>query len=88
MNDILGLSAAEAAAESAALLPPRMDLDTLFWVGAAERPEFLRQTRMIAEIWGEGGARVRDHYDPGHNHFTVVAELTRPDRDLVRALIG
>ncbi len=88
MNDILRLSEAEAAAESAALLAPRMDLDTLFWVGAAERPEFLRQTQMIAEIWGEGGARVRDHYDPGHNHFTVVAELSRPDSDLVRALIG
>ncbi|TDK51808.1 alpha/beta hydrolase [Antarcticimicrobium luteum] len=88
MNDILGLTPEEAAAESAALLTPRMDLDTLFWVGAAERPEFLRQTRLIAEVWGEGGARVRDHYDPGHNHFTVAGELARPDSDLVQALVG
>lgn len=88
MNDILGLTAEEAAAESAALLAPRMDLDTLFWVGAAERPEFLRQTRLIAEVWGEGGARVRDHYDAGHNHFSVVGELARPDSDLVQALVG
>lgn len=88
MNDTLGLTPEEAAAESAALLAPRMDLETIFWVGAAERPEFLRQTRLIAETWGEGGARARDHYDPGHNHFTVVEELGRPGSDLLRALIG
>ncbi len=88
MNDILAMTAEEAAAESAALQAPRMDLDTLFWVGAAERPEFLRQTRLIAEIWGEAGARARDHYDPGHNHFSVVEELTRPESALVRALVG
>jgi len=88
MNDILGLTPQEAAAESAALLAPRMDLDVLFWVGAAERPEFLRQTRLIAETWGEAGARARDHYDPGHNHFTVVGELGRRDSALVRALVG
>lgn len=88
MNDILALTGEEAAAESAALLAPRMDLDTLFWVGAAERPEFLRQTRLIAEVWGEAGARARDHYDPGHNHFSVVAELADPGSDLVRELIG
>lgn len=88
MNEILGLTAEEAAAESAVLLAPRRDLDLRFWVGAAERPEFLRQTRLIAEVWGEGGARVRDHYDPGHNHFTVVGELARPGSDLVRALVG
>ena len=88
MNDILGLTGQEAAAESAALLAPRMDLDTLFWVGAAERPEFLRQTRLIAEVWGEAGAPVRDHYDPGHNHFSVVGELARPESDLVQALVG
>lgn len=88
MNDTLGLTAEEAAAESAALLTPRMDLDVLFWVGGAERPEFLRQTRLIAEVWGEAGAQARNHYDPGHNHFTVVEELGRAGSDLVRALVG
>ncbi|GAA6200029.1 alpha/beta hydrolase [Aquicoccus sp. SU-CL01552] len=88
MNDILGLTPEEAAAESAVLCAPRRDLDLRFWVGTAERPEFLRQTRLIAEVWGEGGARVRDHYDPGHTHFTVVGELARPESDLVRALVG
>ena len=87
MNRTLRLDAAEAALESPLLLPPRSDLDIGFWVGAAERPEFLRQTRAIAEAWGERGARVDDHYEPGRHHFDVVEGLADPDSALLGALL-
>ncbi len=57
-----------------------------FWVGAAERPEFLRQNRLAAECWQ--GRGVKDIYEPGRNHFTVVAGLTRTDSPLVAELLN
>jgi arylformamidase len=42
MNDTLGIDAAEARAESPALLDPLPGTRLTAWVGAAERPEFLR----------------------------------------------
>lgn len=86
MNDVLRLDADEAAAESPVLRARRGDVPVTFWVGAGERPEFLRQTRAIAEKWQ--GAGVRDVYEPGMNHFSVVEGLARPDGALVRELLA
>lgn len=83
MNDTLHLDAAEAAAESPALHTRAGTCPLTLWVGAGERPEFLRQTRLMAEAWP--GAR--DVYEAGRNHFTVIEGLTRPDSPLLRALL-
>lgn len=83
MNEGLRLDADEAEAESPALLSPRAGVSLTAWVGAAERPEFLRQTRLISEKWG-----IPDVYDEGLNHFTVIEGLTRPDSILTEALCG
>lgn len=87
MNDTLRLTPEEAAAESPALRSRRADLPVCFWVGAAERPEFLRQTRLIAERWQDDGAQVEDVYQPGHHHFSVVGGLARPGSPLVERLL-
>lgn len=85
MNRTLHLTEAEAAAESPALHDRRGAVPVSFWVGAGERPEFLRQTRLIAEKWqGEG---VADIYEPGQNHFTVVERLAEPGSALVTELL-
>lgn len=73
MNEILRLDDAEAAAESPALKRPIDGIDVALWVGAGERPEFLRQTRLLAERWRRPG--VSDHYEPGKHHFSVVEGL-------------
>ncbi|MCA0873249.1 alpha/beta hydrolase [Seohaeicola saemankumensis] len=87
MNETLQLDAAEAATESPALLAPSQSPAT-FWVGAAERPEFLRQTRLITEAWQSHGAPVRDVYEPEMNHFTVVRALGQPGSPLLQTLLG
>lgn len=86
MNDTLRLDEAEAATESPTLLEPRKDVPVTFWVGAEERPEFLRQTRMIAEIWGLKGARATTHYDAGHHHFSVIDDLEFQGSPITRAI--
>ncbi|WMS42365.1 alpha/beta hydrolase [Acuticoccus sp. MNP-M23] len=87
MNDKLRLTAEEAAAESPARLERRGEIPILLWVGANERPEFLRQTRLMSEAWRPGGRPLPQRYDEGKNHFTVVTQLADPDSPLTRALV-
>ena len=87
MNDTLRLTAQEAEAESPAALEPLKTVHLTAWVGAQERPEFLRQTRLIEEVWGLRGADVSAVYDPGHHHFSVIEALTRPDSPLTDELL-
>jgi arylformamidase len=47
-------------------------------VGGAESNEYHRQSRAIADAWGEGGAMTRYEEIAGANHFTVIAPLAYP----------
>ena len=87
MNDTLRLDQAEAEAQSPALQAP-LQVPVCFWTGASERPEFLRQGRLITEAWQRSGASARDVYQPGMNHFTGIEPLGVANSPLVRALIG
>lgn len=87
MNETLRLTREEAAAESPALLERAGEIPMLLWVGANERPEFLRQTRLMSEAWRPGDRPLPQRYDEGKNHFTVVTQLADPDSPLTRALV-
>lgn len=88
MNDDLRLDAEEAASESPALIRPNTTIPVTFWVGAKERPEFLRQTRLIAENWEMAGCRVETVYDAEKNHFSVIDSLQDPKGALTQALLA
>lgn len=87
MNDDLRLTAAEAQLESPVHLDPTPGIPLTFFVGDQERPEFLRQTRMIAERWAAKGANVRSVYDPGTHHFNVIASLRDADGALTNEVL-
>ena len=88
LNDALRLDAAEARAESPALLDPREGVRLTCWVGAAERPEFVRQNVLLANIWTGLGAETRTVEEPGRHHFDVIDGLSRPDSPLIEALLA
>ncbi|CUH79121.1 Alpha/beta hydrolase family protein [Tritonibacter multivorans] len=88
MNTNLQLSEESAAVESTALQPPRAGIETIAWVGAAERPEFLRQSSLLVENWGRQGADTRLVADPQRHHFDVVDGLTAADHPLCQAFVG
>lgn len=88
MNSSLQLDAAEAEAESPALLIPRPGIPVTTWVGGMERPEFLRQARLLADIWAGLGAATEAVVDPGRHHFDVIAALSHPDSPLTRRLLA
>ena len=78
----------EAAAESPALLEPIMGARVTCWVGAGERPEFLRQAELLANIWRGLGAETACFQEPDSHHFNVIDGLSNPDSSLTRAILG
>ena len=55
-------------------------------VGGGESPEFLRQSRDMADLWGARGVETRYEALAGLNHFTVLDPLFDPDSALVRRI--
>ena len=88
MNATLRLDAAEAAAESPALLVPRRGARITCVAGAGERPEFLRQNALLANIWHGLGAETAEAVPAAENHFSILAGLETSDGALTRLLLG
>ena len=86
--EALKLDAAEAAAESPALREPRTGARLHVWVGDGERPEFVRQTTLLANIWTGLGADIEQTIEPRRHHFDVIDGLTHPGSGLAAAVAG
>jgi arylformamidase len=56
-------------------------------VGGAELPEFLRQSRQMADTWGSAGVRTRYEEIPGANHFTAIDPLNDPASPMTARLV-
>ena len=87
MNQKLRLDAAEALSESPALLTPRANIPVTTWVGAAERPEFIRHARLLTDAWAGLGTATECIIDPGRHHYDVIDGLTDPASPLMRRLL-
>ena len=88
MNADLALDAEEARAESPALQPRTHPAAVTAWVGARERPEFLRQAALLAEAWSTPAAPVPLVAEPDRHHFDVIEGLVAPDHPLCRTWCG
>lgn len=88
MNQTLKLDMAEATKESPALVLAHGRPRLTTWVGGGERPEFIRQSRLMAQIWEGLDAQTRCVVDSTHNHFTVLEGLKEPGSTIVASLLG
>lgn len=88
MNTALRLDDAEASGESPALLRPCAGARVTAWVGGEERPEFVRQTTLLANIWTGLGADMAQVKAPGRHHFDVIDGLREAAHPLTRCLLG
>ncbi|MFN3669079.1 MAG: alpha/beta hydrolase [Brevundimonas sp.] len=93
LNAALDLDDREAAALSPIFwpvpdgsTPGGTVLDCL--VGGDESPEFLRQSRMMADHWGNNGVETRYEALPELNHFTVLDSLFDADSAMVKRIVG
>jgi arylformamidase len=88
MNTDLRIDEAEALVESPALLEPMQNARVTCWVGGAERPEFVRQNALLANIWTGLGAKTCMIEEPGRHHFDVIDGLADPYHQLTRTLLS
>lgn len=84
MNKSFQLSEEDAIAESAALMQPAIDCPVVAWVGGSERPEFLRQSKLLADAWSTATYRE----DADRHHFDVIDGLQKPDSELTETLLA
>jgi arylformamidase len=87
MNDDFQMTAAQAMTESGALNQPQGDAELLCRVGANERPEFIRQSALLANIWTGFGLKASFHQAQGQHHFNVIDGLSDPQSALARSLL-
>ena len=57
-------------------------------VGAGERPEFIRQNALLANIWTGLGAQTCTVEEPGRHHFNVIDGLADPHHAIVQTLLS
>jgi hypothetical protein len=84
MNDDFKLDDAEAEKESAALREPAIECPVMAWVGGGERPEFIRQSKLLAEKWDTA----RFYEDPGKHHFDVIEGLADPSSPITKEFLA
>jgi acetyl esterase/lipase len=86
LNEKLQLDVAEAERNSTIKHLPKAAGRLTVAVGANELPELVRQSKEYAEAWIKSG--LTGSYLPlaGHDHFTILEELARPDGKLTQAL--
>jgi len=87
MNDVLRLDGAMARSESPALRAPRTGVPFAIHVGGDERPEFLRQARLLGEAWQRQGVAVSTVYQSGRDHFSIIDSLQDPVGTLTNELL-
>jgi len=78
-NETINLDEDEALKESPALLKPHLNIPVDCIVGADERPEFIRQNNLLANVWQGMGVATSFHHVEGKHHFDVIDDLANPD---------
>jgi len=86
LNEVLALSSESARRNSPVHLKPSGRVPLVLAVGADEGPEYHRQTNDLATAWRARGAPIDVVDADGLNHFSIVAELERPDSALARVI--
>lgn len=82
MNEALQLDTAEAIAESPVLQQVNHQAELICLVGSDERPEFIRQSALLANVWAGLGVETRFIIAEGKHHFNVIEALISPEIEL------
>jgi arylformamidase len=84
MSSTLQIDPGEAKSESPALLMPLPHVRVNAWVGADERPEFVRQSILLGNAWPD----VVVTQAPSCHHFNVLDPLCEPHSALTETILG
>jgi len=87
LDEKLHLDAGEIAMLSPLRILPEHIAPLRMFVGGNELPELVRQSTIYAEAAHARGLPVTLDVMAGHNHFTILDEVSRPDGAITRALV-
>lgn len=87
MNEILRLTPSEANEESPLLNWPATTAPLICLVGCDERPEFIRQSDSLAQVWAGAGLDTESLHMAGTHHFNVIDTLADPQSPLISRLL-
>jgi len=87
MNEKLKLTGPKAMQLSPAFKIPDPHCRLTAWVGEAERPEFVRQSELIANVWRGLGAWTQCVVAPDQHHFDVIDGLRDAHSPLMKAAL-
>lgn len=88
LNETLHMTATEATAESPCLSEPIAGANVTCWVGSVERPEFIRQSHLLHDVWQKHGANIDLYLDNAKHHFNVIDGLNNHNSRLTQTLLG
>ena len=88
LNDALKLDWQGASGLSPVLKRPIENLKLTAWVGGGERSEFLRQNRLIVDMWRGLGSWTQAVEEPDRHHFSVVEGLMDANSPLMHCIFG
>lgn len=88
LNQSLQLDNASAFQASPALGTPRTQAKVICVAGSDERPEFIRQTQLLANIWTGFGVQTASTLITGKHHFDIIDALAQPDSPMLHALLA
>ena len=86
LNQKLGLDEAEMLRNSPMSHIPAESSPLIVTVGLGELPELIRQSEDYYDAWQSRGHDGQYLPIPGHDHFSVLEELARPDGLILAAL--
>jgi arylformamidase len=86
LNHILALTPESARRNSPVHLAPTGRPPLVLAVGGAEGPEYHRQTDDLAAAWRAHGLSIEVMDLAGHDHFSIMGELSSPGTELARAI--
>ena len=88
LNAKLRLTEESALRNSPLRHPPAECQEVVVAVGAEELPELKRQSEDYSTVLAERGLPVRHLSLAGHNHFSILEEMAKPQGKLCEALVG
>ena len=88
LNDVLDLTPETARRNSPVQLRPSIPRPALIVVGGNEGPEYFRQSQDLVSAWRTHGVPCELMDMAGHDHFSIMGELERPDSTLSRAILS
>jgi len=88
MNKELNIDFETAQSHSPVLLSPRKGIEHVCWVGENERPEFLRQSQLLKDMWLGFDISHKVYIDKNKHHFNVIDGLRNAESPLCKLLFA